>query len=57
MPWPKIVVKARNNGSSDVPTAAAPGAMPAFKNRVRKDATIKVRIPHSSALGISLLGS
>ena len=55
MPLPKIVVNAKNSGSSDRPTAAAPGAIPAFRNRVKTEATIKVRIPQSIRLGHILL--
>ena len=56
-PLPKMVRKASRSGSSDRPTSAEPGAMPAFRNRVRTEAAIRVSIPQSMALGMSRWGS
>ena len=56
MPSPKIVSNARISGSSDSPTAAAPGAMPELSVSVRKDATMRASIPHMMALGMSRCG-
>ena len=55
-PLPKMVWKASSSGSSLAPTSAAPGAIPALRNKVRTEATIRVRMPQRSALGMSRLG-